>query len=169
MLWCPHCSREVVAERCEGGEIGRKSCGIVHFLAARCPYPSCAKPVYGATTLPLDAPEVLVPRAAIRRLQTKSLVIDGLESVLGVLFGLLVVLGPLFAVRTAFEQPACSPGRAIVLLGAIFMIVPAAFLLASGLTRAIVDLSEARRRFTSLDADGGGGLRLARVPNGYRD
>lgn len=169
MLWCPHCSREVVAQRCDGGAIGRKPCGFIHFLAARCPYPSCAEPVFAATELPLDLPAVLIGKEGMTQLQRRSLGLEAFESILGVFFGLLVVLGPLLAVRAAFEQPACSPGRAIVLLGAIFMIVPAAFLLASGLTRAIVDLGEAQRRFLGLDPDGDGGLRLTRVPNGYRD
>jgi hypothetical protein len=165
---CPKCGRDIVAVRTEGGEIDREGITAVHLLAARCPYPSCAEPLFAATPSPTDPPDQLLTARALASRQRRRLFVQALDTFFGLAFGLLFVLGPLIAMRAALAEPTCGPGRPLVLFGGTLLALPSALLVAAGIACAIAGWRESRQRFARVAAGALGGMRLAPTPQTYR-
>lgn len=168
---CPHCGRELVAERT--GEGVRVSYGKepAFVLASPCPYPQCARPLFARATTERDrkVPLVLMTMAEVVRWSPAALFALACEWPWPCALLLGFALIPAWGIHSAVDSLRCGGmGFFFFLAGSLLALVPVIFFF-RGLAVAAED--EVRLAFRSramLRAGGAGGLKLSPTPATYR-
>jgi hypothetical protein len=171
---CPHCERELVADRTGPGMRVRYGREPSFVLAARCPYPRCAQPVFaraspeGTTTASNDVLELLTLHDVVG--WSPSALLAAVSDWLwpcALLVGFATI--PVFGLREALDAMRCgSVAWLFFLAGSLLATVPVIYFV-RGLGCAAHDaLRLAARSRGSLRSGAPAGLRLAPDPRTYR-
>ncbi|MCL2723267.1 MAG: hypothetical protein FWD69_02425 [Polyangiaceae bacterium] len=117
---------------------------------------------------PDDPLRELVDASGLRRWLTRAIAFDILRTAPLVGFVALFAFGPLGAVRAAFEWRNAASDCALLFLGAVVAVLPAAILLLTILVGLVCDAHRTCGRFNEVFSGTGGGMRLVPEPITYR-
>lgn len=176
---CPHCNHELIADRIGEGVLVRYGRGPSIVLAARCPYPRCARPVFARAPREgeSDGEGEGASASRLELITMRDVVAWSPRALLATVYewlwpcALLVGFGiiPAFGLREAFDSMRCG-GIAwlFFLAGSLLALVPLIYFV-RGLACAAHDaLRVASRSRSSLRTGAPAGLRLAPDPRTYR-
>lgn len=168
---CPHCAREVVAERTGDGVRVRYDIVAAFVIASRCPYPGCAEAVFArAAAWPTeDGPLVLTKMAGVVSWSLRPLLRTMADWFWPCALLAAFTLIPAWGLTAALDSLRCGGvGFCFFVTGSLLALVPVVFFVRCAACAACDELRLARASRATLRAGGKGGLRLTPTPRNYR-
>ena len=168
---CPHCARDVMAERTGDGVRVRYGLGPAFVIASPCPYPRCARAVFArAAARPIDDyPLVLMKMAGVVSWSLRPLLPLLAEWFWPCALLAAFTLIPAWGLTAAVDSLRCGGvGWCFFVAGSLLALVPVVYFVRALACAAFEELRLAHDSRATLRAGGTGGLRLTPTPTSYR-